>query len=65
VLRTIGGSIGSAITGAVLAMQVKDGFPVDSGYRNTFAISALLCTVLLFALLVDAVHARRRNTHQG
>jgi MFS family permease len=61
VLRTIGGSIGSAITGAVLAMQVKDGFPVDSGYRDTFAISALLCTVLLVALLVDAARARRRN----
>jgi MFS family permease len=62
VLRTIGGSIGSAITGAVLAMQLKDGFPLDSEYRDTFAISALLCTVLFLALLFDAVRARRRSS---
>ena len=61
VLRTIGGSIGSAITGAVLGMQVKDGFPVDAGYRNAFAISAALGLLLLVALLVDSAHARKRH----
>jgi MFS family permease len=61
VLRTIGGSIGSAITGAVLAMQVRDGFPVDSGYRDAFAVSAGLCSLLLVALLIDAAFARRRS----
>ncbi|HZE65179.1 MAG TPA: MFS transporter [Sporichthyaceae bacterium] len=61
VLRTIGGSVGSAITGAVLGMQVKDGFPVDAGYRNAFVISAALGLVLLVALLWDAARTRRRR----
>ena len=61
VLRTIGGSIGSAITGAVLAMHLRGGQPVDSGYRNTFALSAVICTVLLIALLLHPLAARRRR----
>jgi MFS family permease len=58
VLRTIGGSIGSAITGAVLALHTRAGLPVDSGYRNTFAVSSVICSVLLFALILERLSGR-------
>jgi MFS family permease len=60
VLRTIGGTIGSAITGAVLAMHTRDGLPVDSGYRNTFALSSAICCMLLVALIVERLPGRAR-----
>ncbi|HEX3825733.1 MAG TPA: MFS transporter [Sporichthyaceae bacterium] len=65
VLRTIGGSIGSAITGAVLAMHTSGGLPVDSGYRNTFALSSAISGLLLLALLIERLRGRRENGRTG
>jgi predicted MFS family arabinose efflux permease len=59
VLRVIGGSIGSAVTGAVLARHLRGGLPVESGYRDAFEISAALCAVLLVLLVLDVVRSQR------
>jgi len=61
VLRTVGGSIGSAITGAVLAWSTLTGstLPDEHGYTVIFAMSAVGCAVLVTALLVVPVLLRR------
>lgn len=62
VLRTIGGSIGSAVTGAVLALHTgAGGLPTDSGYHATFTLSALACGIVLVGLTARAVAGSRRG----
>jgi len=61
VLRTVGGSIGSAIAGAVIATHLGPGSrPTGHGIELTFVISAVGCAVVAVALATHAVHAARR-----
>lgn len=62
VLRTIGSSIGTAVTAAVLAMNMaSDRFPTDAGINATFAIGALLCGLVFAGLLVHTLVNRSRR----
>ncbi|GAA1854374.1 MFS transporter [Brevibacterium marinum] len=62
VLRTVGGSFGSAISGAVLAAHLgSDGHPTASGIFLALAISAIGCAAVLVGLLID----RARGTHEA
>lgn len=56
VLRTVGGSFGSAISGAVLAAHLgADQNPTPTGIDLALAISAVACAVVLLALVVNHV----------
>jgi predicted MFS family arabinose efflux permease len=62
VLRTLGGSIGSATVGALLAAATLRGelLPAEHGYTLAFAGTAVGCVLLaLVLLLAPALHARR------
>jgi hypothetical protein len=62
VLRTLGGSIGSATVGALLAAATLRGelLPAEHGYTLAFAGTAVGCALLaLVLLLAPALHARR------
>jgi predicted MFS family arabinose efflux permease len=54
VLRTVGGSVGSALTGALLATATLAGerLPLESGYTLVFATTGVGCAVLTLALLL-------------
>lgn len=54
VLRTVGGSFGSAISGAVLAAHLgTDGHPTANGIFLALLISAIGCAAVLAGLLID------------
>lgn len=55
VLRTAGGAVASAAVAAVLAASATGGLPSDDGYRAAFALSAVVCAVLLAWLVVRAL----------
>jgi len=62
VLRTLGGSIGSATVGAVLAAATLPGalLPAERGYVLAFAGTAVGCALLTLVLaLAPQLHARR------
>ncbi len=67
VLRTVGSSIGTAISGAVLAANVGDGLhPAEEGITNTFAIAAVVCAAVFAALVTrDAMTRNARSTRKG
>ncbi|MGY1722259.1 MFS transporter [Blastococcus sp. SYSU DS0533] len=54
VLRTVGGSIGSALTSALLATATPLGerLPLESGYTLVFASTGIGCAALTLALLL-------------
>jgi hypothetical protein len=60
-IRTIGGSIGSAVMASIVTSQLApSGLPKESGYTTGFAVMA--CGLLLAAaagLLIPAAAARR------
>ena len=59
VLRTVGGSFGSAVAGAVLAANLApDLHPTESGISLALAIGAIGCAVVFAALLVNHVMSR-------
>ncbi|MGW7268010.1 MFS transporter [Streptomyces sp. NPDC054842] len=60
-IRTIGGSIGAAVTSVLVTGRLQpSGLPYASGYTHAFALLALLClAAALAALLVPARRARR------
>ncbi|MBM9468299.1 MFS transporter [Nakamurella leprariae] len=61
VLRTVGGSFGSAISGAVLAANMApDLHPSGTGIDTALAIGAVGCAALLIALLIHQVGMRAR-----
>ncbi|HWJ85682.1 MAG TPA: MFS transporter [Cellulomonas sp.] len=61
VLRTIGGSIGSAVAGAIIATHLApDLLPTGRGIELTFVISALACGLVLVGLTTHAVLTARR-----
>jgi MFS family permease len=61
-IRTIGGSIGAALTSVLVTGRLQpSGLPYASGYTHGFSLLALLClAAALMAVLVPA--ARRRGT---
>lgn len=64
VLRTVGSSFGTAVSGAVLAASMApDLHPTGAGISTTFAIGAVLCAAVFVALLVHALitGSRRRS----
>lgn len=62
VLRTVGGSFGSAISGAVLAAHLSsNGHPTANGIFLALAISAIGCAAVLIGLLIDRVRGARKG----
>lgn len=60
VLRTVGSSFGTAVSGAVLAAHMApDGHSTATGITTAFAVGALICLVVLVALGINAVLRRR------
>ncbi len=61
VLRTVGGSFGSAISGAVLAAHLSaDAHPSDAGISISLAIGSVGCVIVFTALLVHYLRDRGR-----
>ncbi|MFJ9114925.1 MFS transporter [Streptomyces sp. NPDC102394] len=60
-IRTIGGSIGAALTGVLVTGRLQpSGLPYESGYTHGFALLAVLClAAALAALLVPAARSGR------
>jgi predicted MFS family arabinose efflux permease len=59
VLRTVGSSFGTAISGAVLAANTgADLHPSNAGITTTLGIGAVLCLAVFIALLAHALLAR-------
>ncbi|HWH25696.1 MAG TPA: MFS transporter [Pseudolysinimonas sp.] len=62
VLRTVGGSFGSAISGAVLAANMApDLHPSGTGITVALAVGAVGSALVLIALVVNHIHARSRG----
>ena len=62
VLRTVGSSFGTAVSGAVLAAHMAPGgHSTGTGITTAFAIGALICLVVLVALAINAALRRRRR----
>lgn len=62
VLRTVGGSFGSAVAGAVLAAHLSaDLHPTDGGIDLALAIGAVGCVVVFAALLINHLTSRVRT----
>jgi MFS family permease len=59
-IRTIGGSIGTAIASSIITGHVQtSGLPAESGFTETFLLLAAFCaTAVLLALAIPT--ARRR-----
>lgn len=61
VLRTVGGSFGSAVSGAVLAAHLgSSGQPTETGISLALGIGAIGCAAVLAALLINYFHERSR-----
>jgi hypothetical protein len=66
VLRTVGSSFGTAISGAVLAANMGDDLhPTGVGITTTLALGALLCAAVFVALLIHTVVAYYRRAIDG
>ncbi|CCK25901.1 major facilitator superfamily transporter [Streptomyces davaonensis JCM 4913] len=63
-IRTIGGSIGAAVTSVLVTSSLQpSGLPYESGYTHGFTLLAVLClAAALAALLVPATRAQRPST---
>lgn len=62
VLRSVGASFGTAVSGAVLAANMApDLHATGDGIQATFAIGALICMAVFISLLVHAFASRRRR----
>jgi MFS family permease len=63
-IRTIGGSIGAAVTSVLVTGRLQpSGLPYDSGYTHGFTLLTLLCLcAALAALLVPARRPARPST---
>ncbi len=63
-IRTIGGSIGAAVTSVLVTGRLQpSGLPYDSGYTHGFTLLALLCLAAALAALL--VPARRGGRTTG
>ncbi|MEU9732985.1 MFS transporter [Streptomyces sp. NPDC048002] len=67
-IRTIGGSLGAAVTGVLVTGSLQpSGLPYESGYKHAFALLAVFClAAALAALLVPTARpARPARTVRG
>ncbi|MDH6630162.1 EmrB/QacA subfamily drug resistance transporter [Streptomyces sp. LBL] len=63
-IRTIGGSIGAAVTGVLVTGRLQpSGLPYDSGYTHGFTLIAVLCLAAALAALL--VPSRRGGRTTG
>lgn len=61
VLRTVGGSLGSAVSGAVLAAHMgPDGHPSAAGISLALALATVGCVAVLGGLVADRLRSARR-----
>jgi MFS family permease len=64
VLRSVGGAIGSALSGGILAAYTASGrpFPSEDGYTVSFVVSAAGCLAVAVAITLVArrLHVRAR-----
>ena len=61
VVRSVGSSLGTQVTAAIVAGSAVRGVPADSGYTHAFAVSAVVAVVAgLVAMLIPSV---RRAGH--
>ncbi|GAA1056906.1 hypothetical protein GCM10017608_10780 [Agromyces luteolus] len=61
VLRTMGGSLGSAISGAALAAHLAgDGHPTSEGISLALLLAVIGCIAVLVALIIDNITGRAR-----
>ncbi|MEV7136073.1 MFS transporter [Arthrobacter sp. NPDC093128] len=66
VLRTVGSSFGTAVSGAVLAANIApDLHPTGAGISTTLEIGAILCMVVFIALLIHTLVKRSRRAPDG
>lgn len=62
VLRTVGSSLGTAASAAVIAVHLSpDGLATDAGITSTFGVSALVCLLVFVVLAVRSVNTHRRR----
>ena len=63
-IRTIGGSIGTAIASSIITGHLQgNGLPTESGFTNTFLLLAGFCAVaVLLAFAIPAAHRRTVET---
>ncbi|MFD1657580.1 MFS transporter [Streptomyces caeni] len=62
-IRTIGGSIGAAVTGVLVTGRLQpSGLPYDAGYTHGFGLLALLCLAAALAALLVPVRRAGRPT---
>jgi EmrB/QacA subfamily drug resistance transporter len=54
-IRTIGGSIGAAVTAAIVTAGAANGLPPESGYRNGYAVLAGVAVLATLAVLLIPV----------
>lgn len=66
-IRTIGGSVGAAVTSVLVTGRLQpSGLPYESGYTHGFTLLAVLClAAALAALLVPVRRATRRVVTDG
>ncbi len=65
VLRTIGSTFGTAFSGAILAANLAaDGHSTDTGITGAFALAAILCLIVLVALVMHALAHRNAAEHE-
>ncbi|MEW2167409.1 MFS transporter [Streptomyces sp. NPDC007084] len=63
-IRTIGGSIGAAVTSVLVTGRLQSsGLPYESGYTHGFTLLALLCLAAALAALL--VPVQRTTRHSG
>lgn len=64
VLRTVGGAVGAALSAAVLAAHPSaSAYSTDEGITMAFGLGVLCCSVVMVALVANAVIGRRRGAH--
>ncbi|WP_019877358.1 MFS transporter [Sporichthya polymorpha] len=62
VLRQVGGSIASAMVGALIAAHTVDGLATDDAFRWVFGIGALIGVALMISLVVATLRSRTAPT---
>ncbi|WP_010542284.1 MFS transporter [Dietzia alimentaria] len=62
VLRTVGGAVGAALSGAVLAAHPSGStYSTDAGITMAFGVGVVCCSAVMLALVVHSVLGQRRT----
>ncbi|WP_200846767.1 MFS transporter [Arthrobacter sp. 18067] len=66
VLRTVGSSFGTAVSGAVLAANIAPDFrPTGAGITTTLGIGAVLCAAVFLTLIIHILTTNSRSVAAG